>query len=102
MSESEFKKRIEQHLLNLIASWRINSDPQKIARYYIDAYNCILHNIKEHDVIGINKARKEFLELAPEIADKVKMKIYEDLVARGEATGYVKLLVALKKWFVAV
>jgi hypothetical protein len=47
----------------------------------------------------IDEARKEFVELARELADPVAMDAYEELVAEGAAGPYVKLVVALKKWF---
>jgi len=105
MSEGELEKRLKKALPWLFEpiedddSFTLTVNEAGEIRYKVTK---IIQRKVNAIPLMLVEARKEFLALAPEITDHIKMKIYEKLVAEGHATGYVKLLVALKKWFFAV
>ncbi|MCJ7634943.1 hypothetical protein MUP77_21460 [Candidatus Bathyarchaeota archaeon] len=56
-ARKEIFEAIDKHIEELVAFWQSKSDPQKqkVAQYYIDAYRCIQHNIKEEDAFKLLK-----------------------------------------------
>lgn len=60
-AKKDIEDAITKHLEDLIDAWK-NLDktkiPHMVEKYqqvYIDAYSCILHNHKEHDVFKVKK-----------------------------------------------
>jgi len=56
-ARKEIFEAIDQHIETLVNFWKetTHTDKKEMSQYYIDAYQCIQHNIKEHDVFKLKK-----------------------------------------------